>query len=92
MSCITTDNGANIVAAVAKLGWPWLNCFGNNLHLAVTNAIASEKERTARALGLCRSLVNTISMSWLKKRNLKKAQMETNIPQHSLVLVSELFH
>lgn len=67
ISCITTDNGANIVAAVAKLGWSWLNCFGHNLHLAVTNAIASEKERTARALGLCRSLVNTFSMSWIKK-------------------------
>ncbi|KAI7804933.1 putative zinc finger BED domain-containing protein 1-like [Triplophysa rosa] len=92
MSCITTDNGANIVAAVAKLGWPWLNCFGHNLHLAVTNAIASERERTTRALGLCRSLVSTFSMSWIKKRDLKKAQMETNIPQHSLVLVSELFH
>ncbi|KAI2658595.1 E3 SUMO-protein ligase ZBED1 [Labeo rohita] len=86
ISCITTDNGANIVAAVGKLGWPWLNCFGHNLHLAVTNAIASEKDRTARALGLCRNLVNTFSMSWLKRRDLKKAQMEADIPQHNLVL------
>ncbi|XDV26376.1 hypothetical protein PO909_030116 [Leuciscus waleckii] len=85
-SCITTDNGANIVAAVGKLGWPWLNCFGHNLHLAVTNAIASEKDRTARALGLCRNLVNTFSMSWIKRRDLKKAQMEADIPQHNLVL------
>ncbi|KAL0147863.1 hypothetical protein M9458_056822, partial [Cirrhinus mrigala] len=69
-----------------KLGWPWLNCFGHNLHLAVTNAIASEKDRTVRALGLCRNLVNTFSMSWLKRRDLKKAQMEADIPQHNLVL------
>lgn len=27
----------NIVAAEKKLNWSWLNCFGHNLHLAVTN-------------------------------------------------------
>lgn len=32
MACITTDNGANIAAAIIKhLGWPCLNCFGHNL-------------------------------------------------------------
>ncbi|RXN10424.1 zinc finger BED domain-containing 1-like protein [Labeo rohita] len=56
LACITTDNGANIVAAVKKLNWPWLNCFGHNLHLAVTNAMASVKDRTARAMGLCHTL------------------------------------
>ena len=24
ISCITTDNGANIIAAVRELKWPWL--------------------------------------------------------------------
>ncbi|KAI2662248.1 E3 SUMO-protein ligase ZBED1 [Labeo rohita] len=65
LACITTDNGANIIAAVKKLNWPWLNCFGHNLHLAVTNAMAS---------------------SWLKRRDLAKAQAELQIPQHSLIL------
>lgn len=68
------------MAAVAKLGWPGLNCFGPNLHLAVTNAIASERERTARALGLCRSLVSTFSMSWIKK---KRPEKGTDGDQHS---------
>ncbi|KAM3834008.1 E3 SUMO-protein ligase ZBED1-like [Diretmus argenteus] len=84
--CITTDNGANIVAAIRNLGWPWLNCFGHNLHLAVSHGLDSDKDRTARAMGLCRSLVNTFNMSWLKKRELRKAQSENNLPQHSLVL------
>ncbi|KAI2647756.1 E3 SUMO-protein ligase ZBED1 [Labeo rohita] len=53
VACITTDNGANIVAAVRKLEWPWLNCFGHNLNLAVTNSMSAEKERTSRAMGLC---------------------------------------
>ena len=43
MACITMDNRANIAAAVRKLSWTWLNCFGHNLHLAVTNAMASIK-------------------------------------------------
>ncbi len=88
MACITTDNGANIVAAIRNLGWPWLNCFGHNLHLAVSHGLDSDKDRTARAMGLCRNLVNTFNLSWLKKRDLRKAQTETNVPQHNLVLVS----
>lgn len=88
MACITTDNGANIVAAIRNLGWPWLNCFGHNLHLAVCHGLDSDKDRTARAMGLCRNLVNTFNLSWLKKRDLRKAQTETNVPQHNLVLVS----
>ncbi|XP_076876677.1 E3 SUMO-protein ligase ZBED1-like [Brachyhypopomus gauderio] len=86
LACITTDNGANIVAAVRKLGWQWLNCFGHNLHLAVTNALKSEKDRTARAIGLCRTLVTTFSQSWQKKRKLIKEQAELNLPQHCLVV------
>ncbi len=80
--CITTDNGANIVAAVRKLGWKWLNCFGHNLHLAVTNAMKTQ------ATGVCRTLVTTFSQSWQKKRKLQKEQAELNMPQHCLVLVS----
>lgn len=52
--CIATDNSANIVAAIRNLGWPWLNCFGHNLHLAVSHGLDSDKDRTARAIGLCK--------------------------------------
>ncbi|KAL1270631.1 hypothetical protein QQF64_029647 [Cirrhinus molitorella] len=86
MACITTDNGANIVAAICNLGWPWLNCFGHNLHLAVSHGLDSDKDRRARAMGLCRNLVNTFNLSWLKKRDLRMAQTETNVPQHNQVL------
>ena len=33
--CITMDNGANIVAAVRDLKWPWISCFRHNLNLAL---------------------------------------------------------
>lgn len=65
----------------------WLNCFGHNLHLAVTNGVNSEAARTGRALGLCRSLVSAFSQSWKKKKELIKAQTELQIQQHSLILV-----
>ncbi len=58
MYCITTDSRHY---GCSRQTWPWLNYFGHNLHLAVTNT-TSEKERTARALGLCRSLVNTFNL------------------------------
>nr|XP_055037872.1 E3 SUMO-protein ligase ZBED1-like [Misgurnus anguillicaudatus] len=86
LACVTSDNGANIVAAVRKLGWGWLPCFGHNLHLAVTNSMKAEKERTARAMGLCRTLVTAFSHSWQKNQHLQKEQIELDLPQHSLVL------
>ncbi|XP_073319674.1 E3 SUMO-protein ligase ZBED1-like [Pagrus major] len=84
--CITTDNGPNIVAAVRNLGWNWLNCFGHNLHLAVSHGLDRDKDRTARAIGLCKNLVNTFNLSWIRRRDLRKAQSDANLPQHSLIL------
>lgn len=45
---VTTDNEANIAAAVRQLGCPWLNCFGHNLNIAVKTSqnIASMKSHT----------------------------------------------
>lgn len=85
MACIATDNGANIVAAIHNLGWPWLNCFGHNLHLAVSHGLDSDTDRTARAAGLCRSLGN----AELAKEERPEEGTEANLPQHSLVLVSD---
>ncbi|XP_038062433.1 E3 SUMO-protein ligase ZBED1-like [Patiria miniata] len=89
LSCITTDNGANIVAAIRQLQWPWLNCFGHNLNLGVTRAITDEpqRQRTSRALGLCRSIVGSFSHSWSLKKELTKTQGNLNLPEHSLITV-----
>jgi hypothetical protein len=51
LSAITTDNAANISAAIRSLHWPWLNCFGHNLNLAVTNALHYQRQKPERALG-----------------------------------------
>ena len=41
--CITTDSGAKVVKAVQDLGWPWMSCFGHNLHLAITNSMKDDE-------------------------------------------------
>jgi hypothetical protein len=90
ISCITTNNGANIIAAVRELKWPWLNCFGHNLNMAINNALDGEKDRTSRAFGVCRAINGAFSHSWQRKRELSKAQDELPLPNHALITVGLL--
>lgn len=93
MSAITTDNGANIVAAITKvLCWPWVNCFGHNLHLAVNNTLADTKNRKTidNTMQRCRSTIGQFSHSWKRKRDMRKAQEDLGIPEHALITVSYL--
>ncbi len=88
LSAITTDNAANIYAAIRSLHWPWLNCFGHNLNLAVTNGLHDQRQKTERALGLCRNIVGASSHSWQRKHELHKKQVDLGLPKHSLITVS----
>lgn len=82
--CLTTDNAANIINAAERLQWAHLSCFGHNLHLAITKAIKSD-QRCERSLALCRKIVSAFSMSWKRKRDLAKAQMNLQLSEHTLV-------
>ena len=42
LTCATTNNGSNIVAALRELIWSRLTCFGHNLHLAITNSMKND--------------------------------------------------
>ncbi|KAJ4918319.1 hypothetical protein JOQ06_022404, partial [Pogonophryne albipinna] len=86
-TCITTDNGSNVVKAVELNHWTRLQCFGHRLHLAIENALKEKtvKDRINRATGLCRSLVCHFSHSWKKKAALSEAQRELHLPEHSLI-------
>ena len=88
--CLTADNGSNIVCATEILEWERLSCFGHNLHLSITKAIKDDS-RCNRALGVCRKIVSSFSMSWKRKRELTKTQLNLNIKQHSLVAVSVMY-
>ena len=85
---VTTDNSANIVAAVRNLQWPWLNCFGHNLTVAVNNAIKKDKTATDHAFGTCRAINGAFAHSWLRRRELRKAQDELELPEHNMIAVS----
>ena len=39
LTCVTTDNGANIVKAIELNHWVRLQCFGHRLHLAIGKSI-----------------------------------------------------
>ena len=82
--CLTTDNGSNIVAAARLLNWDRLSCFGHNLHLAITKAIDNDT-RCSRALGVAHKIVSSFSTSWKRRRELSKAQVNLNLPTHSLI-------
>ncbi|KAL2085940.1 hypothetical protein ACEWY4_019260 [Coilia grayii] len=82
MTCITTDNGQNIVKAVSINNWTRLQCFGHRLHLAIENAM--KDSRVDRAVGLCKKLVGSFSHSWKRRRDLAEAQNELKLPVHKL--------
>ena len=85
--CITTDSGSNITAAANRLEWTRISCFGHNLHLAITKALDKDR-RCSRALGIAHKIVSAFSTSWKRRRDLTQAQVDFNLPQHSLVSVS----
>ncbi len=82
--CLTTHSGANIVKAARDLDWPWIPCFGHNLHLAITNAMKDEP-CVSRAVGICKRIVTAFSQSWKRRRDLSKAQLELKLPVKSIV-------
>lgn len=74
MTAITTDNAANIVKTCRDNNWRNITCFGHNLHLGISNAIAKEP-KVSRALGVCRKTVAAFSMSWKRRKALTEAQI-----------------
>ena len=73
-----------IINAAERLQWSHLSCFGHNLHLAITKAIKAD-QRCERSLALCQKIVNAFSMSWKRKRDLAKAQLNLQLLEHTLV-------
>ena len=85
--CLTTNSGANKLAAARNLKWTCISCFGHNLHLPIMKA-TDKDGRCAQALGVARKIVSAFSYSWKRRRELTRAQISLDIPKHSLVTVS----
>ena len=73
-----------MIAAINRLGWTHLSCFGHNLNLAITNALKDEP-RVARAVGICKKVVQHFAHNWKQRRCLTKVQITKQLPQHTLV-------
>ncbi|XP_060776792.1 E3 SUMO-protein ligase ZBED1-like [Neoarius graeffei] len=84
--CITTDNGANIVKAVALKGWTCLQCFGHRLNTAIEGSM--NDRRIDRAVSVCKKVVSAFSYSWKKRRALATAQDDLKLPKHRLITES----
>ncbi len=80
---ITTDNGANVVAALRNLGVARISCFGHNLDLAIKKALIVP--RVKQALARCHALVELFHRSWKKNRDLREKQEELGLKQHKLM-------
>jgi len=72
VSGVTTDNGSNIVRAIALTGWMRLSCFSHTLQLSVEKAMALPE--VSIALARCRKLVSHFNHSFNSSYLLKKKQ------------------
>ncbi|XP_014187161.1 E3 SUMO-protein ligase ZBED1, partial [Haplochromis burtoni] len=81
--CVTTDNGANIVKAVALNNWTRLSCFGHCLHIAIERSV--KDPRIERAVGVGKKIVAAFGHSWKRQRALQAAQKELGLPEHKLI-------
>ena len=83
-TAFTTDNGTNIVKACQLADFMRFQCFGHRLNPAVTNSIKDDP-RVSRVVGVCRKLTTHFAHSFKKKMAPTAAQVELNVPRHSLV-------
>ena len=80
------DNRSNMIAAINRLGWTHLSCFGHNLNLAVPNALKDESRVARAVLEYVKKLYNILHIcSWKQRRCLTEAQITKQLPQHTLV-------
>ena len=64
-----------MVAAIVKLGWTHLFCFGYNLNLVVTHSMKDEDSMT-RAVGVYKKVVQHFAHSWKKEVALLRHKLQ----------------
>jgi len=59
LACATTDSGSYIVAAMRKLKWSWLSCFGHH-------QLIKDDSQSTHAIDISYKIVYTFAHSWKK--------------------------
>ena len=80
---MTTDSGANIVAAFRIVEILRISCFGHNLDLAIKKGLNINQVQCA--LSRCHSLVETFHRSWKKTHDLRHKQEQLDLSQHKIM-------
>ena len=80
MVVATTDNGSNIVRAMALLGWTRVSCFSHTIQLAIEKVM--DIPRVSRAVAHCKQLVGHFNHS---SYLLKQKQYELEHKQYCLI-------
>ena len=74
MVAATTDNGSNIVRAMALLCWTRVNFFSHTIQLAIEKVM--DIPRVSRAVACCKQLIGHFNHSSKSSYLLKKKQYE----------------
>ena len=83
LTCVTTDNGSNFIAAFSDQDILRLSCFCHSLDLAISKGL--QIYRVEIAIKKCRALVETFSRSWKWNRDFREKQESLGLPKHKLI-------
>ena len=84
ISCVTTDNANNMVAAVRHITWIYLPCFAHTLYLVVSNSLQEVPEVKA-ILQRCKNIVTYFHKSCKATDKLTFVQKRLNIDNRKLL-------
>lgn len=80
ISCIVTDNAANITAAIRQTGWRHFPCFAHSLNLVVQSAIEEIKGQVLQV----KAIVQFFNSSSSAAAKLKLMQLQMGLPELKL--------
>jgi len=78
ISCITTDNASNIVAAANLLRWRHLPCFAHTLNLIVRDSLQADSELVSRLQEKCKEITSAFRRSTKATEKLMSIQRQTH--------------
>lgn len=89
ISCITTDNASNIVAAANLLRWRHLPCFAHTLNLIVQDSLQADSE-VSRLQEKCKEITTAFRRSTKATEKLMSIQRQTHLETQHLRLKQDV--
>lgn len=83
ISCVVSDNAANILAAIRNAGWTSLPCFAHTLHLVVIDSL--KDPNVHQIITKCKSIVDHFHRSTKATNKLKEMQKQMGKKELKLI-------